>query len=449
MKKTITLKVVLLSFFFFVTINYSSYSQNSLRNRQRNAITSDHSNKAIHKNLINNMKVDTLNNIVQSISNVLFGGCVCISNLTYTGPHLSIGYFVDTTGTLGIDSGLVMTTGSVIGIEDSASYFASTSNNMPGDSLLNTLIPGYTTYDASIIEFDFVPLADTIIGCNYIFGSEEYPEYVGSSFNDIFGFFISGPGIAGVQNIAMIPGTSIPVAINNVNADSNSLYYVDNTYGANWCYDGYTTPFTLYYPVTPDSLYHFKIATADAGDNIFDSGVFLKGGSFLGNTPMSIAKFSSSIDSSSNTVTFTNQSVHASVFSWDFGDGTGSISANPTHTYTSAGNYIVKLVASNRCNSDSIIHLLNLSVVAIPNESIHSFTLSTIEQGLYALSFSLNVPSDIQICVFNCNGQIVFNEKANNSNSFSGLINLHDYADGLYFLNIKNGTNSLSYKIIK
>lgn len=67
------------------------------------------------------------------------------------------------------------------------------------------------------MEFDFVPATDNI-SFNYVFGSEEYPEYVCSQFNDVFAFFISGPGIVGLQNIAIVQGTAnMPVAINSVN----------------------------------------------------------------------------------------------------------------------------------------------------------------------------------------------------------------------------------------
>jgi len=61
---------------------------------------------------------------------------------------------------------------------------------------LSVLAAGFQTFDASILEFDFIPQSDTL-KFNYIFGSEEYPEYVNSGYNDVFGFFISGPGIAG------------------------------------------------------------------------------------------------------------------------------------------------------------------------------------------------------------------------------------------------------------
>jgi PKD repeat protein len=427
-------------------------------------------NRPIHKGNNNNFRVDTLNNIQQSIINVLFGGCVNVSNLTYTGPNLSIGYFVDNSGTLGVDSGIVMTTGSVIGIEDSVGYFACTDNGMPGDALLETLIPGDSTFDASIIEFDFVPLADTIIGCKYVFGSEEYPEYVCSPFNDVFGFFITGPNPNGAAysntDLALIPGTNLPVAINTVNNGNSGTYgsnggcistsyssdYIDNEAldGHDWCYDGYTIPFTITTAVFPDSLYHFKIAIADAGDHIFDSGVFLKGGSFLGNTPLPFAKFAYIVNSGTYTVSFTNQSLHSDRFTWDFGDGTFSNDQNPIHTYQSAGIYNAKLTANNVCSSVSTTQQINFYTLGISSSIDQEpiLTLTSAGKGLYNLNLNFENTQDFSIKVLNVNGQLVYNNTISKIKSYSGSINLSNFADGIYYMEVLYGNKKMSYKLI-
>ncbi len=143
-------------------------------------------------------------------------------------------------------------------------------NNMPGDSLLSMLV-GTVTYDACVLEFDFVPAADTA-WCDFVFGSEEYPEWVGSTFNDIFGFFVSGPNPEGgnyeFKNIALIPGTDLPVAINNVNPFYYPEYYVDNTGGLTIQYDGFTTVLTAKCAVIPGATYHFKLAVLMPGWNL-------------------------------------------------------------------------------------------------------------------------------------------------------------------------------------
>jgi len=429
----------------------NSFAQSSTQKEFRKAQTEKYANQKTGNTSISSMLVDSLNDIEQSIINVLFGGCVDIYNLTYTGPQLSIGYFVDPSGTLGIDSGLVMTTGSIVGIEDSASYFANWNNGTPGDSLLGSQIPSNSTYDASVIEFDFVPLADTIIGSNYVFASEEYPEWVGSSFNDIFGFFISGPGITGTQNLALIPGTTTPVAINNVNINSNSQYYIDNTNGVNWCYDGYTTPFTIMYPVIPGQMYHFKIAIADAGDQFYDSGVFLKGGSFLGNTPLPAAKYVFSINTHTNAVTFNNQSSHADRYEWDFGDGTTSFDYNPVHSYQYPGVYYVKLTATNTCTSKSIVQEVNFYTVGVQENNQESpvITISTVDDGLFNFSLNFKNATSFTLQILNSNGQLIYNSENSTNGEFTGNIDLSKYSNGIYFMNVIYGNEKVSYKLVK
>ena len=151
-----------------------------------------------------------------------------------------------------------------------------------------TNIVGNTTYNATVLSFDFVPFAE-IVEFRYVFASEEYPEYVGSQFNDVFGFFISGPGVGNNVNIARIPGNNQPVTINNVNAVSNSAYFVDNGTGTTGPqngssyyvqYDGFTTVLTARANVICGQTYRIVIAVADVGDGIFDSGIFLEANSF-------------------------------------------------------------------------------------------------------------------------------------------------------------------------
>ena len=141
----------------------------------------------------------------------------------------------------------------------------------------------------------------------YVFGSEEYNEYVGSAFNDIFGFFVNGPKPDGgsyvFENIALVPGTEVPIAINNVNlgwamAGSpppgpgvNGEYFVDNTSGLTIQYDGFTTVLEAKVAVIPGETYHFKLAIADAGDGIYDSGVLLESGSFKSQGSADILSF--------------------------------------------------------------------------------------------------------------------------------------------------------------
>lgn len=257
--------------------------------------------------------VDCPYNLIQEV--LLGGGCVAISNIVYTGDTSALGYFEQTAQLdIGFGSGILLSTG-----YNSVAYAPNDSGSdteppggldLDGDPDLDELITPYQTYDASILEFDFIPSSDAI-SFNYVFGSEEYPEFVCSQFTDVFAFFISGPGIVGQQNIALIPSTTLPVAINSVNPGVPGFsggsgcisldyeeYYIDNEFSDNTQFDGYTVPLTAAISnLTACEMYHIKIAIADAGDHAYDSGVFLEANSFTDGIEFDVESFGPAEDS--------------------------------------------------------------------------------------------------------------------------------------------------------
>ena len=187
---------------------------------------------------------------------------------------------------IGIDTGIILTSGfASLAPGPNNSDAATGANGVPGDASLSGLIPGYSTYDATVLEFDFTTAGGDLF-FNYVFASEEYNEYTNSSYNDVFGFFVDD------TNIALIPGTSTPVSINNVNggnpygtAASNPGLYNNNdpSDGGPFFdiqYDGFTDVFTAQALGLAPGTHHIKLAIADAGDDVLDSAVFLQGGSF-------------------------------------------------------------------------------------------------------------------------------------------------------------------------
>jgi len=238
------------------------------------------------------------------LASKLVGPGVIMLNPTLTCLATAEGTFSGTS-TLSFDSGIVLTSGSAANTSRPASFFSSVANGTAGDPQLSALIGGTATYDACVLQFDFRPAGDTV-KFQYVFGSEEYTSFTCSPFNDVFAFFISGPGIVGTPNLAIVPGTAIPVCINSVNCGGTGgyptstcralgagspfcAYYVNNIAGTTIVYDGLTTTLTAISPVTPCDTFHLKIGVADATDDIYDSGVFLKAGSLTSNS------FSSSV----------------------------------------------------------------------------------------------------------------------------------------------------------
>jgi len=265
-------------------------------------------------------------------------GCLEALNITHSGSSNSISYF-DDGNIIGFSEGIILASGNTTfteGQNNSSSGGGSVGTG--GDADLTSLC-GQTTYDASVLEFDFIPSSDTV-SFRYVFGSEEYPEYVCSSFNDVFGFFLSGPGISGPYtnnaiNIAQVPNDisgsinppasyfSDPVAINSINdgiagSSGNEAtctsqypdwknyvhYFVNNGTGSTPAQnqytqlDGYTTPLVARAIVTACETYHIKLAVADASDHILDSGVFLEANSFKSPDPpqMSFATATADMD---------------------------------------------------------------------------------------------------------------------------------------------------------
>ncbi|MCC6691742.1 MAG: choice-of-anchor L domain-containing protein, partial [Bacteroidia bacterium] len=214
------------------------------------------------------------NNAQQLIQNIVGNG-YSVLNAKLNCPNGAIGTFVNVSSNIGITDGIILTSGSInIANGPNNNVSAGVNNGTSGDFDLDKL-SGATTYDGCALEFDLIPACDTL-KINYVFGSEEYPEYVNKQFNDVFAFFISGPGITGTQNIALVPNTTLPVSINNVNAGMNSSYFINNAGGATIQYDGFTKPMTAKAVVQPCETYHLKIVIADVLDGIFDSGVFIK-----------------------------------------------------------------------------------------------------------------------------------------------------------------------------
>lgn len=240
-----------------------------------------------------NLVVTQGNSATDLVTNVLIGGdCFDVSNIKSTGSSNSRGTFSQGQSSVNISNGVVLCTGptSVLpGPNDLPNVNGGFGNNSSDDPHLSSLTSG-NQYDVSIIEFDFKPTAN-MVQFDFVFGSEEYCEYVNSIYNDVFGFFISGPGINGVQNLAVLPDGTTPVTINNVNHLKNQAYYRNNntfgtctglsTVGLNDIQlDGFTSVLTATANLIPCQTYHIKLAIADIGDANYTSAVFLRANSF-------------------------------------------------------------------------------------------------------------------------------------------------------------------------
>lgn len=247
------------------------------------------------------LTVQTGQTPTQLVQNVLVGNGTNAFNVTSQGLPTQFAQFNGASSNLGLANGIVLSTALLnnpLALNGPASNAPAFAANTGGHPLLNAIVSPYLTYDAALITFSFIPTGDTL-QFDYVFASEEYHSYVNSSFNDVFGFFLTGPNPFGPNynntNIALIPGTNNPVTINSVNNGqtsnactpgsnpSNPLYFVDNCQGTTVCFNGFTVPLTAIAPVYPCSTYTITLAVANTSDHSLHSAVFLEANSFQSN----------------------------------------------------------------------------------------------------------------------------------------------------------------------
>lgn len=250
------------------------------------------------------LAVTTTETPSELILNTFMGQNTSISNIKFNGSTANAQLLRDQVGrysngnngpmSIGSAQGIILCTGKAIvaaGMNNTTTAANPSLTAIEGDSDLD-MITNSSVRNTCVVEFDFVPVGNTIL-FDYIFASEEYNMFVNSQFNDIFGLFLSGPGVSGPysnnsMNIATIPGTTLPVAINNINNGTQNLgpcefcqYYIDNPLGEEeFQFNGRTTQLTASASVTTGETYHLKFAIANIGDNGYDSGMFLTAGSF-------------------------------------------------------------------------------------------------------------------------------------------------------------------------
>lgn len=356
--------------------------------------------------------VDTTQSPSSIVENVFLANGIFVSNITFNGGDATavnpqVGTFDASATNLAISSGIVMATGEAtiaVGPNNNTSATSMSSGTFGGTDPDLIAIAGINSInDWAILEFDFIATGDSL-AFQYIFGSEEYQEFVNSSFNDNFAFFLSGPGIAGTYsngavNIALIPGTTDPVSINTVNAGLNSAYYYDNEVPTSDLfnsiqYDGMTTPLMACIgQLSIGEVYHIKLAIANVADGSYESGVFLGGDSFQqfctetvdaqgssdrgGSCMLSDVRSHVNYTETCGIVEFVNTSEVNLAYNDTYYEinGTETFDAEGTvsHTFPEAGTYNVKLVYEyNGFRAKFTLNPVVISLTAPENPLFHA-----------------------------------------------------------------------------
>jgi gliding motility-associated-like protein len=320
------------------------------------------------------------------VDNILLGGGVVAFNHAYQGDVAQIGWFNAINTNLGIDSGIVMCTGDIYALDpiNNGLGFTPPMPAITDPDLLNVAqsVPGMigqsftvsSVNDIAILEFDFIPTSDSL-NFKYAFGSQEYFFYENTQYNDVFGFFLSGPGITGPYyappliltapptpnpfgsiNLAVVPNTvpPLPITISSINSATpiNQQYFVDNSYITSNPFadldtiadaDGFTTVLTASAVVQCGETYHIRLAIADGTDGGLSSYVWLEAGSFY-SPPLSIAD-DLGIDSTimsipcNSTVTLTASGGVGATYQWF--DSTSTVFSTNSSVIVGEGVYIV------------------------------------------------------------------------------------------------------------
>ncbi|WP_047548139.1 T9SS C-terminal target domain-containing protein [Psychroserpens sp. Hel_I_66] len=340
----------------------------------------------VGENIVVDQTTYTVEELVEDV--LINSDCAQISNITFStgtnfGTDNGIGYFINDGSLFPFTDGLLLTSGNAANARGPNNNALSDGGfGWPGDTELDAAV-GINSNNASIIEFDFVPLADSI-SFDFLMASEEYD--MGGfecTFSDAFAFLLTDPA-GNVTNLAVLPGTTTPILVTNIHPDNGSCPAINEEYFGAYTatnappssFDGRTAVFTAQSPVVPGDTYHIKLVVADASDTALDSGVFLKAGSFDlgGDLGDDITIAAGNAECEGQTIVLDTQTPTANHV-W-YKDGvvipgeTGS-----TLNVTESGIYAVDVIFSGICQAnDSVVVEFKPNAVANtpPNLSICS-----------------------------------------------------------------------------
>ncbi len=360
------------------------------------------------------------------VENVLINSpCANVSNISFSGGNYasgekSFGYFDATGTTFPFEKGIVLTTGRINDTPGPNAYISDGGGGMgwDGDSDLNQALGLSNTFNATILEFDFVPLGNKI-SFDYIFASEQYllnPTPNQCNFTDGFAFLLKEAGTATYQNLAVIPGTTTPVKVNTVRGPgtacppANAAYFDAfnaEEYPTN--FNGQTVVLTAQSDVIPGTTYHIKLVIADEGNYRYDSAIFLGGGSFnfggsIGDNRL-IATGNPLCQNETLAVDATQNG--ATGYKWYQNDVLLTGETNATYTVNSAGNYSVKVNYGGICETTLTIKIEYAPTLITKQDLFTLCDADALQDGKTAFNLTsiipdlfTNLPSNYNISFF-------------------------------------------------
>lgn len=359
----------------------------------------------------------------QLVEKLVNSGCVTINNFSASGGNfgsgeLSYGYFNANGSSFPFAEGIILSTGRINSAVGPNTNFSDDGNGIgwTGDSDLNTALGLSNTFNASVLEFDFVPNANNI-SFEYIFSSEQYllnPSSGQCNFTDGFAFLLKEATATSYQNLAIIPGTTTPVRVNTVRGSgticppANEAYFdTFNTGNYPTTYDGQTKVLTAQSVVTPGTLYHIKLVIADEGNGRFDSGIFLRAGSFISEKDLGVDRLIATGNPLCNNEVLTLNATQAGAtgYQWFQNGNPVGTTNSPTFNVTSAGTYSVEININASCTLTGEIEIEyapilivakdNFKICDTNSDGLASFDLATLQTQIFS-----NLPSNFTIALF-------------------------------------------------
>src|SRR5690554_2473014 len=251
----------------------------------------------------------SVNDLVEDV--LIDSPCAFVDNITWStgtnfGGPSGIAYFENTNPTFPMERGIILATGNVNSAPGPISG-SQWGGSWPGDDdledYMNEVVAPSGYNDATYIEFDFQASSDAV-SFNFIFGSNEYGGFQ-CNWSDAFAFFLTNTETGAVTNMALVPGTDLPISVVTIRdeayspvdwitgepeCESENDEYFDTYYGAGGNGVGANAPINLLghtvlmtassNDVEPGVIYRMKLVIANRGDNMYDSAVLLEAGSF-------------------------------------------------------------------------------------------------------------------------------------------------------------------------
>ena len=376
------------------------------------------------------------------------------------------GTFSNASSSLGLSQGIILTTGSannLIGPNmpwDSASTGTGSHWGYQDPQIIS--IAGDSISDLCSLEFDVVPHCNSV-QIKFVFGSEEYPEFV-NAYNDAFGFFVTGPdgncnpGYYNNTNVALLPDGS-PISINNINNGQaagcplalpgpchHCGYYINNCNGYDVEYDGFTTVFTINFSVCPCETYHWKLAIADSRDGLYDSGVMVESFSCANPLEANVTSYNTGCTCSGVATVNITSGTPPYAYHWSTGDTTQTV------TGLCSGYYNVQIWDANSCNIP-ITRWVYVQSLTLATDQ-HNVTCRASDNGSatviatggippYSFAWNTN-PIQTTATISNLSAG-TYSVHVTDSTGCSGFISVDIYEPDTFIVHVSDGQTSCDY----